>query len=239
MRKVLVLAGVLLALAASRVAAQFPIAYDPFFVLPGKAKALGVDVGLINGKVSKIADMSDVYAMAKHSVNDKLEIGGRATFGFLVDGGDAFSAAVVGAKYSMRETCALNANFLIPAGSVDDPGLSVGLMHVFDLGDGLMVNVQPHVGLLKGYAPKGVALHALVEPTKALNDQLTAYLDISVRTNTDDIGGSYLAINLTPNVDCKVNDKIVANVGVSLGIAGDAKQADPGIALAVIMDMGK
>ena len=70
MKRALVLAGVLLALAASQVAAQ--IVYDPFFVLPGNAKAMGVDVGLVNGRISKIADMSDVYAMAKYSVNDKI-----------------------------------------------------------------------------------------------------------------------------------------------------------------------
>ncbi|MBM3278588.1 MAG: hypothetical protein FJY95_10995 [Candidatus Handelsmanbacteria bacterium] len=90
------------------------------------------------------------------------------------------------------------------------------------------------VNLLKGNAPDGgIGLNLFLEPNKTFGAKAVGYLDITISTNTEDIGGN-LGINLGPNLDYKLGDKIFLNAGVSLGLAGDAKQADPGIGLTLI-----
>jgi len=229
-----VLAGALtLAVCASQTDAQ--LQYDPFFVLPGKAGTMGVNAGLANGDLSSIGDASDVFAMGKYSLNDKLEVGARATLGFLAgDAADTFRHLQVGAKYGLSEKMALGANFLVPTGEVDDPGLSIAIMHTKAWGS-ISGNHVLQVNLLKGNAPDGgIGLNLFLEPNKTFGAKAVGYLDITIIANTEDIGGKYLGINLGPNLDYKLSDKIFLNAGVSLGLAGDAKQADPGIGLTLI-----
>lgn len=119
-------------------------------------------------------------------------------------------------------------------GEADDPGLSVSYMQTMATG-GIGWNNMLQVGLLDGFTGGvGTNLHLFLEPNKAFGDKMVGYLDILINTNTDDIGGDYLGINLAPNVDYKLNDKMTLNVGVALGLAGDAKAADPGIGLTLL-----
>ena len=231
-----ILAGVLAVFATQSLAqSSHPAQYDPFFALPGKAGTMGIDVGLANSKISKIADMSDVFAMGKYSLNDKIELGARATLGFLAgDNADAFRSLVAGAKYGLSEKLALGANLLVPVGEADDPGLSIALMHTKAWGS-IGCNHMLQVSLLDGFTGGvGTKLHLFIEPNKAFGDKAIGYLDILVNTNTEDIAGDYLGIDLAPNVDYKLNDKMTLNAGVALGLAGDAKLADPGIGLTLI-----
>lgn len=198
--------------------------YDLYYVLPGAAGSKGVDVGLVSGDISSIGDVSFIPLMGKYSINDKLEVGAVANFGFLNDGADDLSTVLVGAKYAMGDSRAVTLGFLVPTGDADDPGLSIGLMHTKALG-GMDVNHRLEVGLLDGFAAAGVNLTALIEPTKTINDKIVGYLDIMIATNTDEIGDN-LGIDLGPNADIKINDTAVVNVGVVVGIAGDNKADD-------------
>lgn len=231
MKKYILAGALTLAVCASQAGAQ--LQYDPFFALPGKAGTMGVDVGLANTDLSGIGDASDVFAMGKYSLNDKLELGARATLGFLTEGADTFRHLQVGAKYSIGGNCALAANLMAPVGEMDDPGLALAYMHTMAVA-GISTNAVLQANLLKGYADKGVGLNLFLEPYKAFGSKMVGYLDLYILTNTDDIGGNYLAINLGPNVDYKLNDKMTINVGLGLGLAGDAKQADPGISATLI-----
>ena len=102
---------------------------------------------------------------------------------------------------------------------------------------GITINHLLAVGLLDGYTGgTGIAVAALIEPTKELNEKLIGYLDVIIGTNTDSIGDN-LGIDLGPNVDIMVNDKITVNAGVTLGIAGDLKQDDLGIVATAIIGL--
>lgn len=231
MKKYILAGALTLAVCASQAGAQ--LQYDPFFALPSKAGSMGVDVGLANTKISKIADASDVFVMGKYAVNDKIEVGARATLGFLAgDEADTFRHLQVGAKYSIGENSALAANLMAPIHEKKDPGLSLAYMHTMTVA-GISTNGVLQADLLKGYTLKGVNLNLFLEPYKAFGSKMVGYLDLSVLTNTDDIGGK-LAINLGPNFDYKLNDTLVLNAGVGLGLAGDAKLADPGISATLI-----
>jgi hypothetical protein len=61
--------------------------------------------------------------------------------------------------------------------------------------------------------------------------------DVLLHTNTDDIAGDFLGIDLGPNVDIMINESAVLNVGVTMGAVGDAKQDDLGIVAALVMDL--
>lgn len=260
MRKVLVIAAVLGAFCTAQVAAQdiagliaaaqaqaaaamamssAPKTYDPFYVLPGTTGSIGVDAGITSPDVSSIADVSDVFVVGKYSVNDKIEVGARATFGFLREDGDAFSSALIGAKYGLTEKSAAIANVLLPIGEVEDPGVSVGYMQSMTAGT-INVDCQAVASLLDGYTGgTGVGIDLLIEPSKVINDKMTGYLDVLVSTNTDDIAGDPLGINLRPYVDYTVKEGCVISAGISVGIAGDAKQDDIGIQVAAIHTMSK
>lgn len=143
--------------------------------------------------------------------------------GVLKDGADALSRLMVGAKYGMGESRALTADLRVVDEATEELGLRIGAMHTISSGE-LMINNAFQVGLLDGYTGGvGVALDLLIEPTKAFGDKLTGYIDIVVSTNTDDIGGDFLAINVGPNVDVMLNDMAVINAGVIVGVAGDRK----------------
>lgn len=231
MRKFILAGALALAVCVSQASAQ--LQYDPYFVLPGKAKTMGADVGLANWDLSDIGNASDVFAMGKYSLNDKLEVGARATLGFLAgDFASNFRSLEVGGKYNLGGTCALAANFLVPTGDVNDPGLAVAYMHNTKIG-GISTNGALQVNLLKGYAAKGVGIDLFLEPRKEISSKLTGSLRLLVGTNTDDIGNN-LGVDLGPNVDIKINGMFVLNAGISLGLAGDAKQADPGLTLTLI-----
>ncbi|MBM3279986.1 MAG: hypothetical protein FJY95_18215 [Candidatus Handelsmanbacteria bacterium] len=230
MKKFCLIGALALAVCASQADAQ--LQYDPFFGLPGKTGTMGVDAGLASADLGAIGDASDVFVMGKYAVSDKLEVGARATLGFLFEGADTFNRLDVGAKYGLGEKSALAVNLLAPLGGVDDPGLAVGYMNACSVG-GVSVNGVLQAQLLKGYADPGVNLNLFLEPYKAFGEKMIGYLDLYVNTNTDDIGNT-LGVNLGPNVDIKLNDTMVLNAGVSLGLAGDAKQADPGLGVTLI-----
>ena len=232
MRKAFAALGLFAALTASQVAAQN---YDLYYVLPGEAGSKGVDIGIAAADISSISDMGDVPLMGKYSINNQLEVGALATLGFLNDGRDSLSEILVGAKYGMGESRAVTLGFLVPTGDVDDPGLSIGLMHTKAL-SGMDVNHRLEVGLLDGFAADGINLTALIEPTKSINDKIVGYLDIMIATNTDEIGDN-LGIDLGPNADIGINDMAVLNVGVVVGIAGDAKADDLGLIVTLVTNM--
>ena len=232
MRRVFAAVGLFAALTASQVAAQN---YDLYYVLPGAAGSKGVDIGVFAADISSISDMGDVPLMGKYSINDKLEVGALATLGFLNDGRDSLSEILVGAKYGMGDSRAITVGLLVPTGDADDPGLSIGVMHTKAL-SGMDVNHRLEVGLLDGFAAAGVNLTALIEPTKTINDKIVGYLDIMIHTNTDEIGDN-LGIDLGPNADITINDMAVVNVGVVLGIAGDAKADDLGLIVTLVTSM--
>lgn len=234
MKKVLILAAALL-VCSGQVSAQ--LTYDLFYGLPGEAGSMGADVGILNSKLSSIGDATDVPVMVKKSLNDKLEVGGRATLGFLNDGADSFQSLVVGGKYKLGESNALSVSVLLPLGGVDDPGLAVGYMMSMEAA-GLMWNNQLHLGLLDGHTfGTGILVDILLEPYKELNDKMVGYLDILIGTNTDDIGGDPLGINLGPNLDYMLSEDLAVNIGITIGIAGDGKADDPGIGIVLLKSM--
>ncbi len=225
MRRVIVTALAVVALATSAMAQS----YDLFYVMPGQAGFKGIQAGIAAGDVGSIADVGVVNLGGKYSISDMIEVGALAELGLLNDNLSTLSTITVGAKYSLRETCAATVGLLVPTGDADDPGLSLGFMHTQYMGD-MMINNWLQVGLLDGYTGGvGVNISLLVEPTLTFGDKITGYLDVLVATNTDDIAGDFLGINLGPNVDIMINDSAVVNVGVVVGVAGDAKADDLGI----------
>jgi hypothetical protein len=222
MKKVLIFAAALL-VCASQVSAQ--LTYDLFYGLPGEAGSMGADVGILNSDIGSIGGATDVPVMIKKSFNDNIEVGARAT---------SFESLVVGGKYKLGESNALSVGILLPLGDVDDPGLAVGYMMSMEAA-GLMWNNQLHLGLLDGHtAGTGIFVDILLEPYKELNDKMVGYLDILIGTNTDDIGGDPLGINLGPNVDYLLSDSMAINAGLTIGIAGDAKADDIGLSVTLL-----
>jgi hypothetical protein len=125
----------------------------------------------------------------------------------------------------------------VPAGDIDDPGFSIGLMNTTQLTEGLLLNGQLHLGLFDGYTGgTGMVIDALIEPAVIFNDKFSGYLDLLVTTNTDSFG-DFLSVNLAPNLDIGLGDGVVLNLGVSFGLAGDAKQAETGFVATVLRDM--
>lgn len=234
-----ILTGLCLAALATSASAQIvsPTNYDLYYVLPGEAGSRGADVGISAADISSLGDIGVVNALGKYSIDEKIEVGARAELGFLNDNLETLSTVTVGAKYSLKETCAATIGLLAPLGDTDDPGLSLGFMHTHKMGD-MMINNWLQVGLLDGYTAytsgTGADLHLLVEPTKAFGDKVTGYLDVLVHSNTDDIAGDWLGIDLGPNVDYMINDECVVNAGITLGAVGDAKQDDLGLIVTLV-----
>ena len=140
---------------------------------------------------------------------------------------------VVGAKQGLGGNSAVSVNLLAPIGSAEDPGLALGYMMSTEMA-GLTLNNHLQLGLLKGHAAKGIGIDLLIEPVKPLGEKMVGYLDILVATNTEDIGGAYLAINLGPNVDFMLNETTVINAGVTIGLFGDKKASEIGLGIAAI-----
>ena len=87
-------------------------------------------------------------------VNDKLEVGANIGLGVLNEFSSSFSTLLIGAKYGLGDARAVSINLGAPIGDAEDPGLSIGLMNVQELG-GMTVNQYMQIGLLKGFAPAG------------------------------------------------------------------------------------
>ena len=88
--------------------------------------------------------------------------------------------------------------------------------------------------LLDGYnRGTGLDLSFLFEPTMALNDKITGYLDITGGVNTKAVR-KQLAINAVPNIDIAINEHTLINAGISFGLGGDAKQDDIGIVVTLV-----
>ena len=236
MKKALLIAGIMMAFFAASVSAQSPLQYDLYYGLPGEAGSRTVDVGINASDIGSIADVSLIPVMAKTSISDQLEVGVNAGLGVLIDGADALNTLLVGAKYSLGETSAASANILLPMGAADNPGLSLGYMMSKQMGE-MTVNHHLQVALLDGYTGgTGIGVDLLIEPTKNIGS-LVGYLDILISTNTNDIGGTPLAINLGPNVDYALNENTTINAGVILGLSGDSKAADLGLVVTAIIGM--
>ena len=93
------------------------------------------------------------------------------------------------------------------------------------------------MALLDGYTGgTGIGIDLLIEPVKNIGSMI-GYLDILIATNTDDIGGDPLAINLGPNVDYALNENTTINAGVIIGLTGDSKADDLGLVVTAIIGM--
>ena len=214
-----------------------PLNYDPYFVLPAGLGQTSIDAGLVASDVGDILNTGDVVAIAKFNPQKNIEAGARFAFGWLNDNISNFSSLVVGAKYSLGHHSAATFNLTVPAGGVDHPGLSLGLMNSTELTTGLMLNAQFQLGLLKGYnGGKGIVVDALIEPVKVFNNRYSAYLDLFITSNTDRLS-DFLAVNLGPNIDISIGDGSVLNIGVTLGLSGDAKQQETGLTFILLRNM--
>ena len=83
---------------------------------------------------------------------------------------------------------------------------------------------------------KGIVVDALIEPVKVFNNRYSAYLDLFIRSNTDRLS-DFLAVNLGPNIDISIGDGSVLNIGVTLGLSGDAKQQETGLNFILLRNM--
>ncbi len=213
MRKSIILTAALLALGAGSVMAQH---YDPFFSLNGEAGSTGVAAFLAAGSVSTIGDASDVGLTGKMSVNDKLEVGANIGLGVLYEFSSSFSTLLIGAKYGLGDARAVSINLGAPIGDAEDPGLSIGLMNVQELG-GMTVNQSMQIGLLKGFAPAGANIDLFLEPVKEINDKIILYVGVLVSTNTDNIA-DWMSIDLAPNLDIMLSDTMVISAGIGISL---------------------
>ena len=235
MKKAMLLTGALLIFCAGQIAGQ-ALNYDPYYVLPGKSKSLGLDLALISPDVVEIADRSDIDLMGKYSINDQLEAGMRLTFGFLNDGADSFSSITLGAKYALAEERAITLN-LTPFNEAEELGLSLGIMNSMET-PYCGLNKQLQIGLLDAYAPVGIGVKALIEPVREINEKVVGYLDILIATNTDGIG-DHLSVLLGPKVDIAVAEGWKVNVGTSFSmLSGDlAPDTDLGLTVALLRNL--
>ena len=96
------------------------------------------------------------------------------------------------------------------------------------------LNEHLQVSLLKGFAAAAANIDLFLEPVKELNEQLIFYLDVFVGTNTDNIGDT-LNIDIAPNIDYVLSDKIAINAGIGINAYnGITRNEDIGIAVAVV-----
>ena len=237
MKKLIVAIAAIGALGVQSLSAQ-ALNYDPYYVLPGKARAIGVDLGLATPDAANFADATDIDLMGKYAVNDMIEVGGRASFGFLNEGADSFSSIVLGAKYALNENTALTLN-LTPFNEAEEIGLSLGAMHSMPIEamDGGL-NSQLQLGLLDAYAPVGIAVDILLQPVRPINDKFTGYLDVLITTNTDDMA-EYLSVLVAPNVDMMLAEGWTLNAGIyGSAMSGDfAENTEFGLIITVLRDM--
>ncbi len=231
MKKVLVVAAAIIGFGAMEAEA-----FDPYFAMPADEGGVGLTAGLASHDVGEIGDMSDVFLSGKYAIMDGLEAGATATLGFLNEWRDDFSTVVVGAKYQLMPTGAATANLLLPIGDVDDIGLALGMMYTHPLGD-IDLNSHLEIQLLDGYVFDGINIGLLLQPVMRLNEQISAYLDVSIFTNTDDIG-DWMNIDLRPHVDYRIQDDLWINAGVLINAyKGIDRSSDIGLRLGVVKTM--
>lgn len=226
--RALVSASILLAL-ASTAGAQH---YDPYYVLPGPAGRIGADLGLANRDMTEFADASTMLAMGKYSISDQLEVGASADLGVLQESASSLIRVQAGAKMGLAPDLAITGAVVLPVGDIDDPGVAVGAMKSLFIG-GTMVNTWAQGAFLDGYAIDGVSLSLLIEPVYNFGDLATGYFDILIASNTDALG-DHLALNLGPNAELNLNETAIINVGLTIGLAGDARQDDMGLNMSLI-----
>ena len=119
------------------------------------------------GSASTIGDASDLNLAYKMGVSDQLEVGANIGVGVLNEGRSSFSTLLIGAKYGLGDARAVSVNLGAPIGDAEDPGLSIGLMNIQQLG-GMAVNQHLQIGLLKGFAPAGANIDLLLDPVKEM-----------------------------------------------------------------------
>jgi hypothetical protein len=236
MRNTLFLTAALCLFATTGIIAQ-PLSYDPFFVLPSSKGYKSVDLGLRSNNSSKILDATDTIFMSKFTPGDQIEVGARFTFGFFNETTSNFASLTVGSKYSLAPNRAVTLNIALPAGEIDDPGISLGIMNTLAISDKIQLNKQLFIGLLDGYTNgTGIIIDALLEPVLLLNPQWTAYLDLLISSNTDDFG-NFLAVDFAPNIDWILSDGNALNFGLTIGLAGDLKSKKTGLAITLLRNM--
>ena len=220
-----------------------PLNYDPYYVLPGGLGYTSVDIG-VHTKASPstlkdLKDVSDIVAMAKFNPHARFEAGAHLTFGFFKDGSSNFSSLVVGGKYQLGPNRAATANFVLPAGDTDNPGLAIGLMQTVEFGTTFRLNSHLQVAALKGYTHayegNGVIGNLLIEPAMIFSEKLSAYLDLLITSNTSDLEGD-LSVFLEPNLDIGLGDGMMLNVGVGVDLQGDERE-DVGLFIVLLRDM--
>ena len=208
--------------------------YDAYFVLPGAAGVGGVDVVFSGRDVGDLAVASALDLSAKYSITDEVELGGLVRSGVLDKGFDAFSSVTVGAKYGFStEENAATLNLALPVGDVEELGISTGYMYTKAVG-GLSINSMLLLGWLKAYnGGSGVAIKALVEPTRQVLQTVMGYCDLIIATHSEDLLDE-LAIDLLPNIDILKGDRMAINLGVRFGLAGKRKQEEVGLVLGIL-----
>jgi len=214
-----------------------PLSYDPFFVLPSQQGYKSVDLGVDNIDSGQLTDATNFLFMSKFTPDDKVEVGAQFTFGFLNDSASNFAALTVGGKYSLGEQRAVALNLALPAGDIDDPGISLGIMNALTLTDQIRLNKQLFLGFLDGYTRgTGIIVDALIEPAFLISPQMTAYLDFNIASNTDDFG-NFLAVDFVPNIDWIMSDGNALNFSLKLGLAGDSKRQETGLSITLLRNM--
>ena len=144
-----------------------------------------------------------------------------------------FLALLIGAEYGLGDARGLSVNLGALIGDAEDPGLSIGLMNMQQLG-GMAVNQHLQIGLLQGYAPAGANIDLLLKPVKEINDKMILFIEVLLSTNTDSIG-DFMSIDLAPNLDIMLNDTMVINAGIAVNLYdGIARNEDIAINLAAV-----
>ena len=215
-----------------------PLSYDPYYVLPGGQGYTSVDIGVRTSPSTfkELKDVSNIVAMAKFNPHTRVEVGTHLTFGFFKDGSSNFSSLVVGSKYQLGTNRAAIANVVLPAGDIDNPGLSIGLMQTVRVGPAFRFNTRLQAAALKGYADGGLIVDLLLEPAYVFNEKLSAYLDLLITSNTSGLEDD-LSVRLEPNIDIGLGDGMVLNAGISVDLQGGDEREDMGLFIVLLRDM--
>ena len=223
-------------------AVHAPLSYDPYYVLPGGLGYTSVDLGVRTAPSTfkDLKDESDIIAVAKFNPHARIEVGAHLTFGFFKDHSPNFASLVVGSKYQLGSHRAATANIVLPAGAIDNPGLSVGLMQTVEFSTAFRLNSHLQVAGLKGYThayeSNGVIGNLLIEPALVFNEKLSAYLDLLITSNTSDLEDN-LSVRLEPNLDIGLGDGMVLNAGVSVDLQGGDERENTGVFIVLLRDM--
>ena len=222
-------------LALTRTLLAQSLQYDAYYVLPGGDGVGGVDVVFSGRDVGELSAASSLDLSAKYSISDKVEFGALVRSGVLDKGFNAFSSVTVGAKYGFStEVNAATVNLAVPVGDVEELGVSMGYMYTKAVG-GLSINNMLLLGWLKAYnGGSGVAIKALVEPTRQVSQTVMGYCGLIIATHSDDLVDG-LAIDLLPNIDILRGDRMAVNLGVGFGLAGKRKQEEVGLLLGLLV----